>query len=129
MSTIVISQPTFFPWVGMFEQIRLADVYDHYDDVQFSKGWFTNRVQIKTAAGSKWLTVPLENHRLGQRINETAVDRSHNWRSSHLAFLDQAYKHAPFRTEMLSIAEDVYGDPELTTIGALSARSIDRVCA
>ena len=49
MTTVVISQPMFFPWVGMFEQIALADVYVHYDDVQFSKGSFTNRVQLKTA--------------------------------------------------------------------------------
>ena len=49
MTVVVISQPMLFPWVGMFEQIRLADVYVHYTDVQFSKGSFVNRVQIKTA--------------------------------------------------------------------------------
>jgi len=36
--TVVISQPMLFPWVGMFEQIRLADMFVYYDDVQFSKG-------------------------------------------------------------------------------------------
>ncbi len=56
---VVISQPMLFPWAGMFEQIRLADVYVHYPDVQFSKGSFTNRVQVKTAGGSRWLTLPL----------------------------------------------------------------------
>ena len=49
MTTVVISQPMLFPWVGMFEQVALADVFVHYDDVQFSKGSFTNRVQLKTA--------------------------------------------------------------------------------
>ncbi|MBC8123824.1 MAG: WbqC family protein, partial [Gemmatimonadaceae bacterium] len=59
MNTVVISQPMLFPWIGMFEQICLADVYVHYDDVQFSKGSFSNRVQVKSASGSKWITVPL----------------------------------------------------------------------
>ena len=34
---VVISQPMLFPWVGMLEQVRLADSYVHYSDVQFSK--------------------------------------------------------------------------------------------
>ena len=48
---VVISQPMLFPWVGMLEQIMLADVFVHYADVQFSKGSFTNRVQIKDSTG------------------------------------------------------------------------------
>ena len=64
---VVISQPMFFPWVGFLEQMRLADVYVHYDDVQFSKGSFTNRVQIKTPEGFIWLTAPLRNLRAGRK--------------------------------------------------------------
>ena len=41
----------------MFEQINFADIYVHYDDVQYSKGHFQDRVQIKTDKGFKWLTV------------------------------------------------------------------------
>ena len=40
MKTVVISQPMYFPWVGMLEQMRLADVFVHLDDAQFSKGGF-----------------------------------------------------------------------------------------
>ena len=47
MKTVVISQPMYFPWVGMLEQMALADVWVHLDDAQFSKGGFFNRVQIK----------------------------------------------------------------------------------
>ena len=41
---VVITQPMLFPWVGLLEQIMLADVLVNYADVQFSKGSFTNRV-------------------------------------------------------------------------------------
>ena len=58
--TVVISQPMFFPWVGIFEQIRLADIFVHFDDVQLPWGSsFINRVQIKTKDGIKWLTIPI----------------------------------------------------------------------
>ena len=30
--TLVVSQPMYFPWVGMLEQIRLCDTYVFYDD-------------------------------------------------------------------------------------------------
>ncbi len=59
MKTVVVLQPQFFPWRGVFEQIRLADEFVHLDDAQFQKGGFTNRVQIKTPHGPQWLTVPV----------------------------------------------------------------------
>jgi hypothetical protein len=108
MTCVVISQPMFFPWVGLFEQIRLADVYVHYDDVQFSKGSFTNRVQIKTARGSKWLTLPVRIH-LGQSIREVELAAEEDWRKSHLSFLAQSFEGAPYAREALDLVERVYG--------------------
>ncbi len=117
----------FFPWVGMFEQIRLADVYVHYSDVQFSKGSFVNRVQIKTAEGTKWLTVPLAGQSLGQAISEVRINNRKDWRGSHLSLLRQAYNKAPCSNEMLELVESVY-DNACDTIGELSKLSLDAVC-
>ncbi len=108
MSTVVISQPMFFPWVGMLEQLRAADVFVHYDDVQFSKGSFTNRVQVKTASGIKWLTIPLENARLGMLIKDVRVDSRRDWRRSHVDLLKQAYRQAPFADAMLEVVSRTY---------------------
>ncbi|MBI2901707.1 MAG: WbqC family protein [Planctomycetes bacterium] len=109
---VVISQPMFFPWVGMFEQIRQADVYVHYDDVPFSKGSFTNRVQIKAARGSHWLTLPLKNLHLGRLIKDVRLIDDEDWRGGHVAFLEQTYRHAPFCAEMLDLVSRVYADPD-----------------
>jgi hypothetical protein len=125
--TVVISQPIFFPWVGLFEQIRLADVYVHYGDVQFSKGSFTNRVQIKTAQGVKWLTVPLEHFSLGQSIDDVHIDNSTNWRGRHLDMLKQAYANSPCCNQMLSLVESVYDQPA-ESIGVLSRLTIEVCC-
>lgn len=124
---IIISQPMFFPWVGIFEQIRLADAYVHYSNVQFSKGSFVNRVQVKTAEGVRWLTVPLNNLRLGQRIDEVSIDNRKNWRQQHLTLLWQAYAKAPFVDDALKLVEAVYGK-EYETIDQLSIASLDAVC-
>jgi hypothetical protein len=108
---IVISQPMLFPWVGMFEQIRLADIYVHYDDVQFSKGSFTSRVQIKTPDGFKWLIIPLKDVKLGKNINEYETNNKTDWRNQHLEFLKQIYKKAPFFNDMFQIVNKVYALP------------------
>ena len=128
MSAVVISQPMYFPWVGLFEQLRLADDYVHYDDVQFSKGSFTNRVQIKTAQGVQWLTVPLHNLRLGQSIREVAVDHRQNWQRKHLTTLGLAYAKAPFKSDMLEVVEQAFAVPA-DTIGQLAAQSMRSVHA
>lgn len=125
---VVISQPMFFPWVGMFEQVRLADIYVNYDDVQFSKGSFTNRVQIKTAYGCKWLTVPLMKMKFGQSISEVQLDTTKDWRSQHLDQLRQAYALAPYCKDMLALVETVYEGPH-STIGQLAHHSMIACCA
>ncbi|RMG24562.1 MAG: hypothetical protein D6732_23540, partial [Methanobacteriota archaeon] len=105
--SIVISQPMYFPWVGLLEQVRLADVFVHYDDVQFTRGFY-NRVQVKTDHGIKWITIPLKNRHRGQKINELVVDESKDWRRQHYDILRQAYCNAPYKEEMLSIVDEVF---------------------
>ena len=128
MKSVVISQPMFFPWVGMFEQMRLADVYIHYDDVQFSKGSFTNRVQIKTAQGIQWLSMPLRDLHLGQEIRDVLVDERQGWRRKHLRTLEQAYAGSPFRDEMLALVEEVYGiaSDRVSDLAAASMETLQR---
>jgi hypothetical protein len=97
-----------FPWVGMLEQVRLADVYVHYDDVQFSKGSFTNRVQLKTPEGSRWMTIPVDGLHLGQEIREVRTREVDGWRQRHLDLLARSYVGAPHVEEMLQLAKGVY---------------------
>lgn len=110
---VVISQSMYFPWVGLFEQIRLADAFVHYDDVQLSRGFY-NRVQVKTDHGSRWITVPLRDHHQGRRIDETIIDNRVNWRQRHRDVLEQAYRKAPFRDDMLTIIDKVFSLPSHT---------------
>ena len=100
-----------FPWVGLLEQIRLADVYVFYDDVQFSKGGFVNRVQLKSQKRRSWMTVPLSNHTLGQPINDVKIQSKQKWVEKHLALLKQNYEDAPFYDDALSIMESTYSKP------------------
>ena len=45
---VVILQPSYIPWRGYFDEIRRADLFVFYDDVQYDKRGWRNRNQIKT---------------------------------------------------------------------------------
>ena len=107
--TLVVSQPMFLPWIGLFEQIRLADVFVHYDDVQLPQGRsFISRVQIKAAKGTLWLTVPIDRARSGKLINEVIIFGEQDWRSNHLKSIRHAYGPAPYFRSMFALAERLY---------------------
>ncbi len=105
---VVVTQSMLFPWVGLLEQIRLADVLVFYDDVQFSKGSFTNRVQVKTPSGVQWMTIPLQELKLGAVIDEVKTVPAVQWREKHLALLDRSLKGAPHANDALLMAREIY---------------------
>jgi hypothetical protein len=112
----------YFPWVGLLEQVRLADIFVHYDDVQYARGFY-NRVQVKTEQGPRWMTVPLRDHHRGQRIDEIRVDERVDWRRQHRDMLRQACRNAPFRDEMLDLVDGVFAAP-LKTLAEVSRESL-----
>lgn len=120
---VVISQSMLFPWVGMFEQVRIADVFVHYNDVQFSKGSFTNRIQVKTPEGMRWLTIPLRDLHLGQRIADVQIQPTSEWRNKHLELLARSLSRAPHFRDAIRIAEHAYSVSH-TTIGNLARTSL-----
>ena len=108
MKKIVISQPMFLPWIGIFQQILTADLFVHYDDVQLPDGRsFCSRVQIKSDDGVRWMSVPVK-RKSKQLICDAKIDFSKNWKKSHLEILKKSYKSAPFGDLALSLVESIY---------------------
>jgi hypothetical protein len=128
VKTVVILQPQFFPWRGVFEQIRLADEFVHLDDAQFQKGGFTNRVQLKTANGPLWQTVPVLRHGKLPPIAEVEVDYKTDWREKHLRTFAMSYARAPFASTAQRIMSDVYAERP-RTIAELDIAALERCCS
>jgi len=127
MTKVVISQPMFFPWGGLFEQVRLADIFVHYDDVAIPQGRsFIKRVQIKTPDGIQWLTVPVQHG--SQLIRDVRIDEEQPRRAKHLKTLERVYAKAPHVDEMLSLVERVYSHPT-SLLSELNRASIEAVAA
>lgn len=119
---IVISQSMYFPWVGLLEQIKLANVFVHYDDVQFTRGFY-NRVEIKSESGIRWLTVPVKKHVRETNIDRIEVDDSKPWREAHRNELVQCYRSAPYFRDMMSVVDDAYST-RVTNLADVSRESL-----
>jgi WbqC-like protein len=102
LGTLVVLQPSYLPWLGYFDQMRKADIFVWYDDVQFDKNGWRNRNRIKSPKGPLWLTVPVHHKgRALQRISAVEIDNRQPWRRKHLRSLEQLYTRAPFAATLL----------------------------
>jgi len=126
--SIVILQPQYFPWIGVFEQIKLADVYVHYDDVQYPQGRsFMNRVQIKAENGQQWMTVPIIGSGM-QNINEKIIDDGQNWSHKHRESFRHNYSAAPYVKDAIEIMDDVFSRKH-TKISDLNIYALEKISA
>lgn len=106
---IAILQPGYLPWLGFFDQMYKSDIFVIYDDVQYTKRSWRNRNKIKTKDGWIWLTVPvITKGEFKQRIFETKIDNSRNWRKKHWRSLEIWYQKAPYFKKYKNFFENLY---------------------
>ena len=91
---VAIHQPHYLPWLGYLAKWAAADVFVFLDTVQYEKNGWQNRNRIKTAAGARWLTVPVHAP-LGTPLREVVLDERQPWRQRHLRSIEHAYARAP----------------------------------
>lgn len=95
MSTVAILQSNYIPWKGYFDLIAAADVFVIYDEVQYTKNDWRNRNVIKTPNGPQWLSIPVRQVSLEQRICDSRISDA-SWARKHIGTLQANYARAPF---------------------------------
>jgi len=74
---LLITQPTFLPWIGYFDLIDDSDVVVFLDDVQFEKRSWQQRNRIITKNGFLWLTIPVKvKSKRNQLIKDVFIDEN-----------------------------------------------------
>ncbi len=107
----VILQPSYIPWRGYFHQIKKADLFIFYDDVQYDKHGWRNRNRIKTQQGCQWVTIPVYSKGVvekGLPINQVKINWSENWNDKHWRSIQQAYSKAPYFEQYVSLLEPFF---------------------
>ena len=107
---IAILQSNYIPWKGYFDLLNSVDDFIFYDEVQYTKNDWRNRNRLKTAQGVQWLTIPVRQEKLGQKISETrVVDAA--WGRKHWRTVAQAYARAPHFGQYHDALEQLYCRP------------------
>jgi hypothetical protein len=80
---VAIHQPNYLPYIGFFQKMSMADIFVILDNVQFSKGSFTQRTKIRTKEGWMWLTIPVEKKYVFNTIKDVSLPEDPTWVSEH----------------------------------------------
>ena len=118
MKTVAILQSNYSPWKGYFDIIHDADVFIFYDDLQFTKNDWRNRNKIKTAHGSKWLSIPVGTS--ADRLIYEVEMEDVRWQRSHWDSLRQQYAKSPYFKLFRAFLEDVYLGRHWTNLSELN---------
>ena len=98
---VAIHQPNFFPWLGYFDKIRMADTFVFLDAVDYPRsgsggmGSWTNRVRLSIQGEARWVTCPLRRLAFGDSILSAEIDDSQPWRKKIVRTLEVNYGRAP----------------------------------
>ena len=115
----LILQSNYIPWKGYFDLINMADVFIIYDEVQYTKNDWRNRNKIKTANGPIWLTIPVKQEKLSQRILDTEV-HTNEWRRKHWNSIKLSYSKSAFFKDHSPLFEALYMDSCETRLSSIN---------
>jgi hypothetical protein len=128
MKRIAISQSNYIPWKGYFDFINSVDEFVLYDDAQFTRRDWRNRNLIKTAAGPKWLTIPVQvKGRFTQKVNETAIAGA-DWPNRHWRSIALNYARAAHFHDYGAEIEKLYAARPETLLSEVNFRFITGIC-
>ena len=119
-------QSNYLPWRGYFDFIDEVDLFVIHDDLQFTKGDWRNRNKIKTANGSRWITVPVHYARTAQLICETTIDYSRNWQRDHRNAINASLIQAPHLADAMALLQPAW-DARHRTISDLNVALITAI--
>jgi hypothetical protein len=110
MTKVAISQPTYLPWLGYFEQISRADYFIFLDSVQFERRSWQSRNRLKNSMGQDfWLTVPVKKHHQTENMQNIEIHYDRNkWYLQHLKSIELNLAKTPFVDEVVDLLSSIY---------------------
>tara|TARA_B100001741_G_C16498832_1_gene573597 strand:+ start:495 stop:1187 length:693 start_codon:yes stop_codon:yes gene_type:complete len=102
-------QPTYLPWLGLFNKISNSDCFVLFDNVQYLPKEWMNRNKIKTPNGEIFLNVPvLKKSFLKKKIYDIKINNNLDWKRKHLKSIKLNYSKAKFYNHYIDYFEEIY---------------------
>jgi len=129
--TIGIIQPHYLPWIGYFNLILKSDIFVYLDDVEFTRGEWKNRNQIRKNPLSdepKWISVPIEKKSHFSLMSDCLIDEESDWREKHINSIYESYKKAPFFSKYFENIKIILLNKKLRILSDLNIELIEYIC-
>lgn len=126
MKKVAILQSNYIPWKGYFDIINSVDTFIIYDEVQYTKNDWRNRNQIMTKQGPIWLTIPVKQETLHQKICETKISLE-NWNKKHWNSIVASYGKANNFKNLKEQFEELYLKNNLQYISEINLAFIKKI--
>ena len=107
---ISIHQPNFLPFGGFWDKMSKSNIFVILDNVQYSKNSYTNRCEIKTPEGKKWLTMPVI-HKFPQLIKDVELFEPEKNKMKCFSEIKRYYKTAINFREMFPKIKELINFP------------------
>lgn len=124
---VAILQSNYIPWKGYFDIIGSVDEFIIYDEVQYTKNDWRNRNRIKTPAGVQWITVPVYQKSLSQKISETEVS-NYKWGIKNWNSLVANYSRAAHFKTYSAALEEFYLSFKSLWLTEINVALIKQIC-
>tara|TARA_B100002051_G_C16680533_1_gene609539 strand:+ start:686 stop:1387 length:702 start_codon:yes stop_codon:yes gene_type:complete len=93
---VMISQPTFFPWIGYFDMISQSDIFIILDDVKFSYQSWQHRNKFKTPKGLEFFTIPVASGKKFTNINKVKLNQPEFTKNKFQKFIISNYNKSKY---------------------------------
>lgn len=130
MKKVAILQSNYIPWKGYFDLINSVDEFIFYDSAQYTDRDWRNRNLIKTKAGLKWLTVPVQApYQEFLPIAEVRIaTEAKKWQQKHWKTIVANYAAAPYFKLYSNRFEALYLNFPFQYLGTLNQTLIAEIC-
>lgn len=104
---VAMMQPTFLPWQGFFELIRMSDVFILLDDFQFSVQSYHQRNRLFVNRNQPdWITAPvMKTVSFAAPLTKTKLNEAAHWRKKIWKRIVQNYRKAPYFPSLAPVIE------------------------
>jgi WbqC-like protein family len=125
--SVAIIQSNYIPWKGYFDMIGMVDEFIIYDEVQYTKNDWRNRNRIKTQSGTQWITIPVYQKSLNQKISESQISDA-KWAQKHWNTLVTNYSKAAHFKSVSLFLEEFYRGEQPDLLSEVNTTLIKLIC-
>ena len=117
----------YFPWAGLFDQIKNCDIFVHYDDAILPQGRsFCSRVQIRNGLKTNWMSLPIKKSKIS--INKVRIDNTQKWKKKHIRMIKYSLSKAKYFLDMWELIKDME-EIEFETLDKINAYYTEKISA